>query len=62
MNNQSIATYVSNAPHPTLGSETKYSHLFPKTERFLAKNPEYSLPHPGAPKPSTPTTPSSPTA
>jgi hypothetical protein len=40
MNNHSIATYTTNSPHPTLGSETKYSHMFPKTQRFLAKNPE----------------------
>jgi hypothetical protein len=45
MNNHSIVTYTSGSPHPTLGSETKYSHLFPKTQRFLSKNPEYP-PHP----------------
>lgn len=62
MNNHSIATYTSGSPHPTLGSETKYSHLFPKTQRFLSKNPEYHPIHADAPKPSTPSTRNSPTA
>lgn len=39
MNNHSIATYKSITNHPTLASETKYAHLFPKTKRFNLKNP-----------------------
>lgn len=40
--------------HPTQPSETKYCHLFPKTRRFVAKNPEYPFDHADAPRLSIP--------
>lgn len=40
MNNHTITSYVSSSPHPILGPSSKYAFQFPKTQRFVIKDPE----------------------